>query len=829
MTTVLFWLINNSLSLLVLIPLVVLVCRISRNHPPLQNALWVVVFVKMVTPPIFILQLDQWKLNASSLAGLDQSLATREFISNRASHESSRQTEPSVMHSIDAQVRQSQELTNSDIKRDFQPLQSNSKEPLAVCLSRLLSWLPSTLLVVWLIGCSWITVRQVRLALRQRYILHEGSPPSPKLVQLMHELAKKLAIKPVRTVVLKELPSPILCCLGKPCLAWPERLNGERARGALAHELAHLKRYDHWIVWLESIATLIWWWNPLFWFAKKQLRETAEMSCDAIAIELIGDRAEYAQLLLQLSIRTVDREWRTNLGVNPNVPSSFERRFKMILNQGVSSRLSPGSLGLALSFLMLSLPTLSFVTSAQELPTPVQDNPTSTSKLSPTINPAPAMASDANNTHSDLATVVGTVRDKDARTAVNARVRLYFYQSVVKDSILRAGALTSPTLLAEVNSTDGKFRFEKVSLPATQNPNGNQELILIVTANGYASKQIELGSHQLKNEFLIELTKTTANLSGVITDATGQPVSNATIIAYRPFREPISDFRISITDSKGRYKIADLEPWESSPKLENGGETWYAKSPRFFYVQHPDFPLTQVLYDSVPNEVNVKLELAATVSGQVVDTITKCGVANVVVSAQSCRTQQWYRTITDANGNYELKLTRDYYNIWADAEDRIPIAISALKVSSGRSYPNLEIRLVRGGFVTGRVLDLDGNPTSSQTIKDGGSHSILVGHYGPARPGTGRDTTYTSVKPDGSFRLRVAPGKNFIFASSGDNFSWVNIADGEEVKADLILSGTGTVRQSALSDDFLFRSRLEQQRSQELFDLETSKLSQQEK
>jgi len=50
--------------------------------------------------------------------------------------------------------------------------------------------------------------------------------------------------------------------------------------GLIVHELAHVRRRDHWVGWLELLTGLLWWWNPLYWYARHQLRENAELACD---------------------------------------------------------------------------------------------------------------------------------------------------------------------------------------------------------------------------------------------------------------------------------------------------------------------------------------------------------------------------------------------------------------------------------------------------------------------------------------------------------------------------------------------------------------------
>ena len=49
----------------------------------------------------------------------------------------------------------------------------------------------------------------------------------------------------------------------------------------LAHELAHLKRRDHWVRRLEAIVLGLYWWYPGAWWARRQLERAEEECCDA--------------------------------------------------------------------------------------------------------------------------------------------------------------------------------------------------------------------------------------------------------------------------------------------------------------------------------------------------------------------------------------------------------------------------------------------------------------------------------------------------------------------------------------------------------------------
>ena len=74
----------------------------------------------------------------------------------------------------------------------------------------------------------------------------------------------------------------------------------ERTSGTLLllHELAHLKRRDHWVRWLELVVAGLYWWHPVVWWARRALREAEEQCCDAWVVWAMPDRSRtYASCL----------------------------------------------------------------------------------------------------------------------------------------------------------------------------------------------------------------------------------------------------------------------------------------------------------------------------------------------------------------------------------------------------------------------------------------------------------------------------------------------------------------------------------------------------
>ena len=91
---------------------------------------------------------------------------------------------------------------------------------------------------------------------------------------------------------------------GRPCILFPTELLGrvgvEQRDALLVHELAHLRRRDHWVRWLEFAAAGLYWWHPVLWFARRELREAEEHCCDAwVTATLPGAGKAYAAALLE--------------------------------------------------------------------------------------------------------------------------------------------------------------------------------------------------------------------------------------------------------------------------------------------------------------------------------------------------------------------------------------------------------------------------------------------------------------------------------------------------------------------------------------------------
>jgi len=158
----------------------------------------------------------------------------------------------------------------------------------------------------------------------------------------------------------------LICCLGRPRLMWPDAQRAAdviaASDGIIAHELAHVARRDHLVIYFEMMVLAVHWWNPLAWYVRRQLRESRELACDAMALASAGqDRADYARRLLAMS---TGREPTITLapafGAGTFSRRFLERRLTMVFDNRASGRISPAGVMLAALLAAAALPGLTW-------------------------------------------------------------------------------------------------------------------------------------------------------------------------------------------------------------------------------------------------------------------------------------------------------------------------------------------------------------------------------------------------------------------------------------------------------------------------------------
>ena len=151
------------------------------------------------------------------------------------------------------------------------------------------SWsrLQALLLGIWLGVAALCALVSITRIVRFERLLRHTTPAPEWVARLGPDIASKLAVR--RLPELRSLncvDSPFVWCAGhRATIVLPEqRLREPDPRGLsliLAHELAHLRRRDHWVRGVELIVSVVCWWNPLVWLIRRQIHQSEDLCCDA--------------------------------------------------------------------------------------------------------------------------------------------------------------------------------------------------------------------------------------------------------------------------------------------------------------------------------------------------------------------------------------------------------------------------------------------------------------------------------------------------------------------------------------------------------------------
>jgi beta-lactamase regulating signal transducer with metallopeptidase domain len=210
-------------------------------------------------------------------------------------------------------------------------------------------------LAAWVTGSLSLLLLRFKQFLCMFEVVNHAEAASSTVQALGRDVAQRLDVPRMPQIrVVHRAISPSVCALGRSTIVLPVKLVKECEtdviRTVLAHELAHLKRRDHWVCWIELVSSLVYWWHPVFWLVRSQVRRAADEAADAGAVLAVGGRKRYAESLLQtvellVADRTVAAAWGPALGERDTIA----RRLTMIMKGPLRSRLSwPGWLGIAL-------------------------------------------------------------------------------------------------------------------------------------------------------------------------------------------------------------------------------------------------------------------------------------------------------------------------------------------------------------------------------------------------------------------------------------------------------------------------------------------------
>ncbi len=236
-------------------------CRLPslRRRPAMRHWLWLLLLAKLVTPPLIAVPL------LPAVAGGDEMAAIATPPSKPMGYrESAWDQRRQVNSAVD-------DTTFAWAGRGAGGVMSRELG----CRAQALFF--GGLFAVSLIGtCVLLTVHGVHAAKLYRWLRRAGTE-NYLLAESCADVASRLEIRGVvRSCVVDTRTTPLLWGWHRPMVVVPRQLindlSPQQLRGIIAHEIAHFLRRDHWANLFVFIVKVLLWWNPVVWWADRELR-----------------------------------------------------------------------------------------------------------------------------------------------------------------------------------------------------------------------------------------------------------------------------------------------------------------------------------------------------------------------------------------------------------------------------------------------------------------------------------------------------------------------------------------------------------------------------
>ncbi|WP_425396628.1 M56 family metallopeptidase [Aeoliella sp.] len=159
-------------------------------------------------------------------------------------------------------------------------------------------WLVGTPLTFLLLATGLVGSERMR---RQATVLTEGA-----VYEAAERLRASLGIaRQVTIAVSDRVLQPVLLGIVRPLVLLPSAAvtgwTPAELEMALVHELAHVRRWDNLVNFVQRVVESLLFFHPAVWLVSRWLREGREQCCDAVVVAQCGDREGYAELLLSVA------------------------------------------------------------------------------------------------------------------------------------------------------------------------------------------------------------------------------------------------------------------------------------------------------------------------------------------------------------------------------------------------------------------------------------------------------------------------------------------------------------------------------------------------
>lgn len=534
----------------------------------------------------------------------------------------------------------------------------------------------------WLLGVGVMALRLARGLVDVRSLTRrEVLAPTAEIEELISALVARAGLRrPVEWLLSLRVEVPAVVGWLRPTVLIPARglahLTMSQLEALLAHELAHIRRYDYLVNLVQVAVETVLFFHPAVWWLSRRIRAERESCCDELAAVLCGgDRRLVARALLTLE----EERCRPPLRLAATGGSLKERVRRLVAPAPAELRAAEAAwAGGVLVAGLLGL------VAAVWLARPSQAGDTPAPKSGPPV-------------------ARGHVLDDEGHPVPGARVRLYLREN--------RWARQSPLLEEVAAGALGEFAlWSPLEAKPLAETRGQAPYALVADHAGKAVgwKVIPAGARTFEGDII--LTKPVERPIAVA-DAIGRPVKGATVTVYAlgDRASPRPEFR----------EFLELRPEDGPLTAVTGadGRATFHQLPgthATFIATKPGFAKSYAFRDQATIRLTPAANLSGTVTGP--DGQPLAGVKVVLFTKFMW---DFEHAVTDSQGRYAFSNLRaagwdmsawtagkegdGRYAIWLD-DDRFAMPTQTLKLDPGEQE-TLDIHAVKAGAIHVTVVE----------------------------------------------------------------------------------------------------------------------------
>lgn len=552
------------------------------------------------------------------------------------------------------------------------------------------------LLVIWMVVVFILSVRLVvGFVGVYRWRRHIELLPE-KLGQRIVSLSERLGMQGFSRVFISPAILQVMA-VGylRPMVLLPAALviqmQPEMLEAIIAHELAHIRRFDLWVNLAQRVMETLLFYHPAVWWLSNRLRNERELCCDELAVRATGERLTYVSALEKANrIKLIGKQPGLAVGLGQD-DQPILNRVRHVLGIVPAPRSSRFWLAGIITVLFLAALTLLTATTltakvkqkadvqveASEIAGPVVDEMgkpitlLSEEKISGFVedkNGSPITGASVTLLNKDLVLlpkpqklgetmrmeITGQVQDYQTRMVEGADIAIF---EIHRDDYYSP---TSAKLLDKLKKTDheGRFVFNVMATPY-------HDIYVIARKEGlalgwdYIHKQY-ISQTKPDNSFIDIVLPKPYTLAGRLVDSGGKLVAGANVQVFTRKGEIIcepKDWFSVKTDSKGRFVFNNL-PIDLMVK---------------FFIEVPNRDIAYIYppremegnacggYHVDWEDIELTLPPVTTVRGRVIDKGTGQGVKDMrllIFTDKRAKTEWRFRSCeryTLTNGEFEFK------------------------------------------------------------------------------------------------------------------------------------------------------------------------------